>query len=329
MARMLSNEEMIGLQAEKHDLVLTDGFETKEEYVLHLMHSYAYKVMSEFATGKVLDLGCNVGYGSAELATSGAEVFGVDVSEKAITKARSIAYKSGVSFSVIDGKKLPFPNAYFDLVVSCQVIEHIVDVSEYLSEIRRVLTHDGIVIFSTPNREIRLDKDMKPWNSFHVTEYDANGLSQVLSPHFVFCSVYGLNATAPSYEVEFNRVQATLQAYRKSLDVNSVISSGRAERPESFKRIRAMLRGSRPRILPEKVISILSGITSTPHRLGSILKRQKDKKTTPIDFQYYSLNHFFYSKENLQKSLDMLAICSNSRIAFKEASQRIINSRNL
>lgn len=30
MAKMLTNEEMIGLQAEKHDLVLTDGFETKE-----------------------------------------------------------------------------------------------------------------------------------------------------------------------------------------------------------------------------------------------------------------------------------------------------------
>jgi len=52
---------------------------------------------------------------------------------------------------IYDGHKLPFPNSYFDVVVSNWVNEHIKDPIELCREIHRVLVPGGIYIFRTPN----------------------------------------------------------------------------------------------------------------------------------------------------------------------------------
>ncbi|MDJ0678870.1 MAG: hypothetical protein QNJ18_03275 [Xenococcaceae cyanobacterium MO_167.B52] len=53
---MLTHEEMIGLQAEKHGLIGTDEFASKQEYVLHLIHTAAYVSASSLTENKkVLD----------------------------------------------------------------------------------------------------------------------------------------------------------------------------------------------------------------------------------------------------------------------------------
>ena len=307
---MLTNEEMIGLQAEKHDLVSVREFKSAEEYVLYLMHCYAYKVMSVFARGKVLDLGCNVGYGSLELAANGAQVFGVDVSEKAIDEAKKSHLQPGLSFSVIDGTKLPFPADYFDVVVSCQVIEHIVDVTNYLSEISRVLTRDGLVFFTTPNRKVRLDEDMKPWNTFHVTEYDAEGLAALLSPHFANIDVLGMSAKKPTYEIEFNRVQAALNANRQDKSESSINKQLKYAPTGIGTRLWALVRGSLKRVLPEKTIFIMKKLASKLEKNEEMLAERETQACT-INYEKHLIEDFFYSKESIQSSLDFLAICSN------------------
>lgn len=86
---MLSHEEMIGLQAEKHGLVQSNNFRSRESYVLHLMHTFAYLQAAKLADGKrVLDLGCNTGYGTKIISASVSCVVGVDVSKEAISAAR-------------------------------------------------------------------------------------------------------------------------------------------------------------------------------------------------------------------------------------------------
>lgn len=78
---MLTHEEMIGIQAEKHGLIDGLNFRTAEQYNLHLIHSFAYVQASILAENKsVLDLGCNTGYGSEILFNNAKRVVGVDVS---------------------------------------------------------------------------------------------------------------------------------------------------------------------------------------------------------------------------------------------------------
>jgi len=55
---MLSHEEMVSLQAEKHELIKMDQFQSIEEYNIHLIHTAAYEQAAKFAENKIiLDLG--------------------------------------------------------------------------------------------------------------------------------------------------------------------------------------------------------------------------------------------------------------------------------
>ncbi len=49
-----------------------------------------------------------------------------------------------------DGKKLPFPNDYFDSVFSSEVFEHVFNLPDMLFEIHRVMKPGGQMLFSCP-----------------------------------------------------------------------------------------------------------------------------------------------------------------------------------
>ena len=111
---MLSHEEMVGLQRESHDLIDGRTFQTKEQYTLHLMHTFAYETAASLAEDiRVLDLGCNTGYGSEILSRRAMKVCAVDVSQKAIDKAKTLYGRADIDFFSIDGKSLPFERQIF------------------------------------------------------------------------------------------------------------------------------------------------------------------------------------------------------------------------
>ena len=63
--------------------------------------------------------------------------------------------REGVSFHLIEGTELPFPDQSFDVVVSNHVIEHVGDNAaqlRHLQEARRVLKPGGVVYLAVPNR---------------------------------------------------------------------------------------------------------------------------------------------------------------------------------
>lgn len=51
----------------------------------------------------------------------------------------------------MDAQRLPFPDGAFDVVVSDDLIEHLVETDSYAREIHRVLTPTGWLFLSTPN----------------------------------------------------------------------------------------------------------------------------------------------------------------------------------
>lgn len=69
-----------------------------------------------------------------------------------------------------------------------------------------MLVPGGQAVFTTPNRVLRLDPGMKPWNAFHVTEYSADGLARLIGPHFAEVEIEGLFATPELHGIEARRV---------------------------------------------------------------------------------------------------------------------------
>ncbi len=100
---------------------------------------------------KVLDAGCGYGYYSILLAKKGADVTGIDISEKMIDLAQKNAAESQVKceFHVCDMQDLSMFNSnVFDLTISSIVIGNLDDLGNAFSEVSRVLKSKGIFIFS-------------------------------------------------------------------------------------------------------------------------------------------------------------------------------------
>ncbi len=99
---------------------------------------------------RALDLGCGTGEFTAALAQAGAEAIGVEVAEAALKRAR--ARHSELDFRLVpfDGP-LPFEDSSFDLVWASEVIEHVADTGQWLSEVRRVLAPGGRLLVTTPS----------------------------------------------------------------------------------------------------------------------------------------------------------------------------------
>jgi 2-polyprenyl-3-methyl-5-hydroxy-6-metoxy-1,4-benzoquinol methylase len=102
---------------------------------------------------RVLDLGCGQGYFSRLLAEVGAEVTGVDLSEKQIEYALKHEREQplGIEYLVLDATSIAerWPAQSFDLVTACMAIDDVPEPLEALKAARRVLKGDGRCIFST------------------------------------------------------------------------------------------------------------------------------------------------------------------------------------
>lgn len=101
---------------------------------------------------RVLDVGCGEGRFAVELLGAGARVVGIDVAEEPLRRAR--ARHPGLELRLVpEAGPWPLQDASFDVVWAGEVIEHVVDTSAWLSEVRRVLRSGGSLVLSTPAHE--------------------------------------------------------------------------------------------------------------------------------------------------------------------------------
>ena len=98
---------------------------------------------------KVLDIGCGPGIYAKILKKRGADVYGIDISEKEIEIARR--HVKGVDFKVGSVYNLPYKPHSFDFVVAALVVEHFRDLAKAFRAIRRMLRRTGIFVFSIIN----------------------------------------------------------------------------------------------------------------------------------------------------------------------------------
>lgn len=97
---------------------------------------------------RLLDVGCGPGSISLDLAGLVSHVVGIDGADAAIERARAEAARrrvGNVEFRIADAYELPFEDDSFDVVHAHQVLQHLADPVQALSEARRVVKSGGIV----------------------------------------------------------------------------------------------------------------------------------------------------------------------------------------
>ena len=152
-------------------------------------HYHRYFFASGFVAGKrVLDIASGEGYGTHILAQSAAHVTGVDISPEAVATATQKYAGDRVAFLQGSAATIPQPDAAVDVVVSFETLEHLSEQEAMLSEIRRVLRQDGLLIISTPNKPLYSRQGDNP---FHVKELCREEFVSLLKSRFAHVSLLG------------------------------------------------------------------------------------------------------------------------------------------
>lgn len=217
-------------------------YSEKQSYLEHMTNTAllkTYNWASDFCINKcVLEIGCG-DLGGAELLlrkSPAKQYYGIDYNINALIAATKRQSKTKILCS--KGEEIPFKDSSFDVILTFQVLEHIVEYEKFLEEIHRLIRPDGILLLSTPDLQSRPD-DPNPW---HVSLFDKPGLAKLLNKHFEEVEMlyqYGADRTnlnrlaASGINMPDEYIQAVNTGYkigqisRKNIIVNWMIGSGR------------------------------------------------------------------------------------------------------
>ena len=135
-------------------------------------HWHRYLIAQQYVKGlRVLDVASGEGYGSHLLSLHAANVVGVDVSSDAVAHAAVRYPAANLRYIAAGCVQIPEPDASFDVIVSFETIEHIMQHEAFLREVDRLLVPGGLFIISSPNRPEYSDRTGYK-NEFHVKELD-------------------------------------------------------------------------------------------------------------------------------------------------------------
>ncbi len=119
----------------------------REVFLLDRLHAERERLGRQV---RVLDLGCGEGHFADVLVRADAGVVACDVAEEPLRRA--CANHPDLDLHLVEpGGPLPFADASFDIVWAGETIEHVLDTSHWLSEVRRVLPSGGLILLSTPD----------------------------------------------------------------------------------------------------------------------------------------------------------------------------------
>jgi ubiquinone/menaquinone biosynthesis C-methylase UbiE len=260
--------------------IVPEKIRTKEEYLQVLRHIYPYIYVKGEIPGDsaVLEVGFGEGYGTSLLSQTCRHIVGIDIDKKVVEYAQKKYGAERCEFRLYNGNNIPFPNNFFDVVISFQVIEHIVDDAGFISELHRVLKIDGRLYITTPNKTNRLKPGQKPWNRYHIREYYPHELEITLRGIFNDVDIWGISATEEIHRIEYNR-------FHQGILLNIALRLG-------FRQL-----------IPKSI---------DPY-IARFISRIKGRKTTTPDNKdfsdVYSLDDFRVEKTNVKESLDLLGVC--------------------
>jgi 2-polyprenyl-3-methyl-5-hydroxy-6-metoxy-1,4-benzoquinol methylase len=154
-------------------------------------HLVVYEwIAARVGGGRVVDMACGEGYGSAVLAASAASVTGVDANPEAHEHARLRYVRSNLRFERDLVETFAEP---CDAVVFLQTIEHVEDPGAILEHFKSMLNPGGLAYVSTPNlltlAPPGAEKSENPW---HLREYRAEEFGALCRAHFGRVELLGL-----------------------------------------------------------------------------------------------------------------------------------------
>ena len=105
---------------------------------------------------KILDIGCGGGLLSEPMSRLGAEVVGIDASDKNINVAKLHAKKNHLNIKYICTSPEDLNiETKFDVILNMEIIEHVEDIDFFLKSSSKLLKKNGIMFVATLNKTLK------------------------------------------------------------------------------------------------------------------------------------------------------------------------------
>jgi SAM-dependent methyltransferase len=137
--------------------------------------------LSNWKIETYLDIGCGEGFSLIEANKRGWKAYGVDIYDNRIEEAINVTE----NFILSDLIGAKFPSNFFDIIYIDSVLEHITNPYEYLLEIKRILTHNGLVYIGVPNEDCFFNDIKKILYKLSGKSYISNKLKPFKSPYHI------------------------------------------------------------------------------------------------------------------------------------------------
>lgn len=175
-----------------------ERFDPSMSGAIAVEHLHRYAIIGEVVKDRnVLDIASGEGYGTYHIAKKARSVIGVDIAEDVIAKAKVKYIRDNLEFRVGSCFDIPVESRSVDVVVSFETIEHLDRHQEMIEEIHRVLTRDGVLVISSPDK-LNYSDLRKYKNPHHVKELYRSELVDLLQKYFGHVEIYGQRAVAGS-----------------------------------------------------------------------------------------------------------------------------------
>jgi O-antigen biosynthesis protein len=156
---------------------------------LEIEHYHRYLLAREFCRDvDVLDIAAGEGYGTALLAQVAKLAVGIEIDANVVAAAQREFVRPNLRFVQGDARAIPLANGCIDVAVCFETLEHVKEQDMLLAELRRVLRPGGLLIISTPDRDIYSPVGTPP-NPYHRRELSRSEYEHILSKYFKNCTL--------------------------------------------------------------------------------------------------------------------------------------------
>ena len=131
---------------------------TRIKYIKeNIINNFKLKNKSKPLSGiKILDIGCGGGLLSEPMSRMGANVTGIDASDKniKIAKLHSRKNKLKINYLCSSPEKLKIEQK-FDVILNMEIVEHVEDIDFFLKSCSKLLKKNGLMFVATINKTLK------------------------------------------------------------------------------------------------------------------------------------------------------------------------------
>ena len=123
----------------------------------NIMNNFKLKNKSKVLSGiNILDVGCGGGLLSEPMSRMGANVTGIDASDKniKIAKLHSKKNKLKINYLCSSPEKLKITKK-FDVILNMEIVEHVEDIDFFLKSCSKLLKKNGLMFVATINKTLK------------------------------------------------------------------------------------------------------------------------------------------------------------------------------